>query len=82
MDGACGGREEEEARLAMWRAKRAASSSTQGAGEAGGAKPWAQGKGMGKEGGGVSQAMATEPTARTGETGAGEGTSTSRPYMA
>ena len=29
---------------------------------------------MGEEGGGVSQAMATEPTARTGETGAGEGT--------
>ena len=28
---------------------------------------------MGKEGGGVSQAMATEPMARTGETGAGEG---------
>ena len=29
---------------------------------------------MGEEGGGVSQAMATEPTAWTGETGAGEGT--------
>ena len=28
---------------------------------------------MGEEGGGVSQAMATEPTAWTGETGAGEG---------
>ena len=41
--------------------------------EAGGAEPWAQGEGMGEEGGGVSQAMATEPTARTGEMGAGEG---------
>ena len=39
-----------------------------------GAEPWAQGKGVGEEGGGVSQAIATEPTARTGETGAGEGT--------
>ena len=29
---------------------------------------------MGEEGGGVSQAMAMEPTARTGETGVGEGT--------
>ena len=29
---------------------------------------------MGEEGGGVSQAMAIEPMARTGETGAGEGT--------
>ena len=28
---------------------------------------------MGKEGGGVSQAIATEPMARTGEIGAGEG---------
>ena len=34
---------------------------------------WARGKGVGEEGGGVSQAMATEPTARTGEAGAGGG---------
>ena len=53
---------------------RAASFRAQGVEEAREAKPWAQGKGVGKEGGGVSQAMATEPTARTGETGAGEGT--------
>ena len=44
-----------------------------GAREAGGAEHWARGEGMGEEGGGVSQAMAIEPTARTGETGAGEG---------
>ena len=34
---------------------------------------WARGEGVGEEGGGVSQAMATEPTARTGEAGAGGG---------
>ena len=38
---------------------------------------------MGKEGGGVSQAMVIEPTARTGETGAGEGaTGEGRPRTA
>ena len=42
-------------------------------GEARGAEPWARGEGVGEEGGGVSQAMAIELTARTGETGAGEG---------
>ena len=74
MDGARGRRGEEGARPCRRKAERAAASGTQGAGEARGAKPWARGEGMGKEGGGVSQAIATEPIARTGETGAGEGT--------
>ena len=76
MDGArgLGGEGEEEgARLRRRKASRAAASSTRGAGEAGGAEPWARGEGVGEEGGGVSQAMATEPMAQTGETGAGEG---------
>ena len=51
----------------------AAATGARGAGEAGGAEPWARGEGMGEEGGGVSQAIATEPTVRTGETGAGGG---------
>ena len=57
------------------RAARAASTFTpEGTKEAaGGAEPWARGEGVGEEGGGVSQAMEIDPTARTGETGAGEG---------
>ena len=47
---------------------------TQDMEEAREAKPWARGESMGEDRGGVSQAMATELTARTGETGAGEGT--------
>ena len=53
---------------------RVTSSKAQGMEEARDADPWARGEGMGEEGGGVSQAMATEPTARMGEMGAGEGT--------
>ena len=44
-----------------------------GAETAGGSRPWARGKGMGEEGGGVLQAIAIELTARTGEAGAAEG---------
>ena len=65
--------EEERARPRWQKASRVAASGTRGTGEAEGAEPWARGKGVGEEGGGVSQAMATEPIARTGETGAGEG---------
>ena len=66
--------EEEGAIPQQRKASRAAASITWGAGEAeGSARPWARGKGVGEEGGGVSQAMATELTAWTGEIGAGEG---------
>ena len=54
-------------------ARKASTFTPEGTGEAKGAEPWARGEGMGEEGGGVSHAIATEPTAWTGETGAGEG---------